>query len=67
MNDKDMVLNVEYNQARWVLIEAKRIEDIHESSQRVVKCFKNVLPARRQEVILAKTVLAEWWTEFMNS
>lgn len=42
MNGKEMVLDVEHNPGRWAIIEAKRIEDINESNQRVVKCLKNV-------------------------
>ena len=42
MNGKTMVLDVEHNPGRWAIIEAKRIEVINESNQRVVRCLKNV-------------------------
>lgn len=35
MNGKEMVLDVEQNLGRWAIIEAKRMEDINESNQRV--------------------------------
>lgn len=43
MNDTEMVLGMEHDTERWAISEAKRIDDINKSNQRVIKWLKKCL------------------------